>query len=131
LLLGGCVPATVTDVPALTGRVIDLAGRPVAGATVVVTKVKGHGGPFKPVRFPAGPGGEIASKERARWGLWLVPGDPETATLSVKAVSESGAESPGRDVTFRRRVRLWGFTGSPARADVGDLRLPQAADAGP
>jgi len=120
----GCMPAVVTTVPALSGRVVNSQGRPVSGATIEVSEKPGSQGRARvgSRTFTADAEGRIERPEERKWMLHMIPGDVYGPTLQVKATA-NGVESVPREVSVAPGVRLFGL-GSPQRVDVGELRLP-------
>jgi hypothetical protein len=120
----GCVPAVATTAPALSGRVVDSAGRPVARATVEITKKPAslNRTNFGTRTFTADDQGRIERPEERHWVLHMIPGDVYGADLQVNARA-NGAESIPHDVSVAPGVRIFGI-GSPQHVDVGELRVP-------
>ena len=121
--LGGCVPARMTEVPAVAGRVVGIDGRPVPGATVSVARKPGTSGtPFGPFELVSGADGTFAFDGRSRWILWIMVADPFMETVVVEARAGGGRSAP-REITYSSEVVTLGL-GKQPRHDVGDLNVP-------
>ena len=123
---GGCFPATQVMVPALSGEVVDYAGRPVPGAVVEVYPKPGEPNATRAkefsAQFAAGPDGRFARPARVRWLMHMVPGDVYAPVLLVRARS-GAAESPAQEVSAAPGVALFGLGKTPQKSDLGQLRL--------
>ena len=127
-LLAGCFPATQVMVPALTGEMVDQAGRPVPGAVVEVYPKPGDRRATRArefsTQFAAGADGRFARPERVRWLMHMVPGDVYAPVLLVRARSPSGAAaSPAQEVSAAPGVALFGLGKTPQKTDLGQLQL--------
>jgi hypothetical protein len=67
---GGCVPATWTETPRLSGRVVTTDHQPVSNATVTVKQVADHvGRPGESFQMTTDAHGLFFHSERTRWAL--------------------------------------------------------------
>jgi hypothetical protein len=119
--LTGCLPATVTDVPRVSGRVIDTTGTPLPGATIVVcdaTRGSGH----RSWQLAADRDGRFNHAEQVHWFLApLLPADLFPPEL-VAVASYGGAHSEPK--AFVGGIANWHFVGitNPSEpAEFGDL----------
>jgi hypothetical protein len=118
--LSGCFPATFSRVPEIRGRVVDASGSPMPNATVHLSKVEGYGGYNLNESVTSDSAGRFRRKERAEWGLYIVPMDPFGSRFEAIAVAD-GQQSETREIVYPwMKVRFMGL-GSPAVNDVGDL----------
>jgi hypothetical protein len=118
----GCVvPATLPQVPGLSGRVIDPLGKPVPGATVVISQTDSWRGPDFQKQVDAGADGSFDRKEEQRWFLWLVPAETFPTPLRVHA-EHDGRRSEPKTVLVPGGVHLFGI-GHDRGIDLGDICL--------
>ena len=119
--LAGCLPATYTAVPRLTGRVLDAAGRPVPGATVAVN-VDGSGPGDRSWVLDADARGVFTRPEETRW--WVAPVLPlDFLSKTYVAVASAGPRR-SRSKAFGGGITNYhylGLTNPAAAADFGDL----------
>ncbi len=138
---GGCVvPATITRMPELTGRVVHADGRPAAGWPVTLTS----GPSTRPAdqrlrRLPATPkfrqvlvtgaDGRFRRPEQRYWIVWLVPGNSPGVPAHVRADAGGGVTADG---TAEAEAGRHPFNVGPlaaaddGRVDLGTLVLPVA-----
>lgn len=113
--------------------VVDGAGKPVAGATVLLfPRSPGHEGPFQPRSERTAPDGRVeivGVSRRTRMGLQVVP-PPNRDDLASLDGEDLSAERtrlvlpPGRVI----RGKVVDGDGKPARAEVRARRAPEAGD---
>jgi hypothetical protein len=130
--LVGCLPATYTAVPRLTGRVVDSAGKPVAGAVVVVSVADdgtpSHGlwqiGPWQldagPWRVEADANGRFNRPEETHWSLApLLPMD--MMLPDYLAIASHGA-ARSQTYSFSFGIVNWHFFGLTNPTEAADFR---------
>jgi hypothetical protein len=120
VVLAGCAPAAFTIVPEIRGRVVDVNGEPVSGASVHITKKADSPGREQDITLSTDSSGKFFRKEASMWGLYIVPMDVFGTQFQIQA----------RDATRRGKVtefgRTWGHVrilglGKTDVADLGDL----------
>jgi hypothetical protein len=122
----GCFPATFAMVPDIKGRVIDQSGQPVPTATVHIANTRNVGGYRVDTTVSCDASGKFYRKERARWGMYIVPMDLFATQLEAIARDES-RQSARREFYGPVTMRPFGLIGSRAVVDLGDLTLNQPA----
>ena len=119
----GCVPATGTVVPRVSGRVVDLTGKPVAGATVSIEMLEMGEAPRK-VR--TGRHGRFRRAEEKRWFLGVfLPVHAMGPELTATAWHQGMRSDPQR---FGGGLLLQQFLGlgNPSKSyELGDLMLSE------
>lgn len=124
-LLSGCIPATFTLVPEISGRVIDESGLPISGASIHLCKVNGFGGSLDE-KLTSDDAGRFFREEQAKWGLFIVPMDPFGSFFQAVATAE-GQQSEIYEIKYPwSKVRFMGI-GSKDSMDIGDLQIKKAS----
>lgn len=128
LCLTGCLPATWTRTPEVSGRVIDPGGNPIPGAVVSVVPVNlSEKDPA--FKMTADRQGRFHHDEERQWTLALLVPTDGIATEFTATASYHGAHSPA-----------WGFGGGITNPhffnlgnrypsfDIGPLVIPDRPD---
>ncbi len=125
--LAGCVPATGTIVPRVSGRVVDMAGTPVADATVKI--VRADSPDEKPRKINTDAQGRFHRGEEKRWFL-AVP----VAAHAVEPEFIATASHDGKQSTPKRfggeqlyEQQFLGVTNPSEGYDLGDLVIYEAS----
>jgi hypothetical protein len=116
LVVGGCIPATYIQVPALRGRVVDPDGRPVNHAAV---EVAGGDGTLVGAVVYTGPSGTFSRPEQSSF-IFVIP----AADMAANFYSVTATDGKRRSATTQVSddVRIW-FMDPPADRNLGDLQL--------
>ncbi len=83
--LSGCMPAYFVRVPALEGRVIDVQGKPIASAMVMVQSLEDP--PAEIVRLKTGADGRFFRADEGSWGVLIAGMDFINEAYRIKATS--------------------------------------------
>jgi len=116
-VLGGCVPATYVQVPALQGRVVGPDGGPVATAVVHVVRDSDHA---EVATIPAAADGTFHRPERSSFMVQFAGADSTLTSYSVSATA-GGRRSPTTQVTDGVRRWFFGYYDPPCDCDLGIL----------
>jgi hypothetical protein len=122
-LQSGCVPVVYTNVPQITGRVVDASGVPKGDAVVKVTYALNPDSRFERV-IPCGPDGKFIHPAETCWGVFIAGEDNFGTTFKAQA-SAPGVNSEPK--TFGRQwsqSRLFGL-GAVDVINLGDFVVPQ------
>jgi len=130
--LGGCLPATYTAAPRLTGRVVDPAGKPVPGAVVVVSVADdgtpSHGlwqiGPWQlhagPWRLVTDANGRFDRPEKTHWSL--APLLPMDMMLPDYLAVASHGTARSQTYSFSFGIVNWHYLGLTNPTESADFR---------
>ncbi len=114
--LGGCVPATYVQVPALSGRVVGPDGRPAADAVVHVVREPDQA---EVATVPTTADGTFRRPEDGAFFFQFAGADAAVSTYAVSATA-AGRRSPTTQVTGDVRR----FYDPSTDRDLGTLRVP-------
>jgi hypothetical protein len=123
--VGGCLPATFTDMPAFKGRVVNAAGQPISGAKVsVAPKEPANGG--HAVEVATDRQGQFHRNEEVHFGFaLLLPLDSIVPQFIATARADGKQSKP---LQFGGGIDNPHYLGiaNPSRSfDLGDLVVPQ------
>lgn len=125
--LAGCVPATGTVVPRVSGRVVDTGGTPLAGATVKI--VHADSPDEKPRKINTDAQGRFHRGEEKRWFMAVpVPAhavEPEFIATASNDGKQSTPRRFGGDKLYKQQ--FLGVTNQSDGYDLGDLVIHEAS----
>jgi len=119
LAVGGCVPATYVEVPALRGRVVNPGARPAGDAVVQVLRDSDHA---EVATFHTNADGTFSRPEQGRFYFQFAGADGVLTTYSVTATA-SGRRSPTTQVSDGIRRWFLFYYDPPLDRDLGTLQL--------
>lgn len=125
----GCIPATVVEMPAVTGRVVDSGGRPVGGATVEIAPDAELSSGLRAIYLNTEKDGRFHSNERVRWAMVFpfIPADAVGPGSMARASSRnlrSDAKPFGGGIVQVRWFGVFGrLLGLASAVDLGQLVL--------
>jgi hypothetical protein len=115
----GCIPATMTEIPAVTGRVVGLDDRPLPGARVEMSRKPDTGGPPFDIILMSDADGRFKYEGRGRLILWCPMADRLRETVQVQA-SAAGGNSLPQEFTYLTEVR---FLKEAWVHEIGDVHV--------
>lgn len=125
LQIEGCIPATTTIAPQVSGRVLDISGKPVDGAEIRVAIVDSHAGAAS-WKAASNARGQFHRDEQTRWCMApLLPADfiaPEYVAVATRNDLHSAPKRFGRGIW---NFHFLGLTNKTESFDLGDLVLNQ------
>lgn len=129
--LAGCVPATTTVVPRVSGRVVDAMGTPIGSAEVKIVHADSPN--EKPRKINTDAQGRFHRSEEKRWFLALPVAAHGLEPEFIAAASHQGKESvPQRFGGDQLRMQQFlGVTNPSKGYDLGDLMIYGDRDPSP
>ena len=122
LHLAGCLPATWTVVPEVSGRVVTAAGEPAAGAKVRIARADDESSGERPVEVAAGRDGRFRRREQTQWTIVpLLPLDGIAPQFVATASHEDLASPPRPFGGGLSHPHHFGLTNKSKSFDLGDL----------
>lgn len=122
--LAGCFSATATVVPRVSGRVVDITGAPIAGATVSIARADSPGEKSREVRTDRQ--GRFQRGEERRWFLAVAVAAHAIGPEFTATASHQGMQStPKRFGGDLLKQQLFGVTNPSEAFDLSDLMINQ------
>jgi hypothetical protein len=125
LPLCGCIPATTTVVPQISGRVVDATGKPVANAEVCISLAKETSAPLLR-KCTTDQSGKFRHEEETQWCIAPILPLDAIAPEFVAAATHNGVRSSPKE--FGGGIWNFHFLGlgdKTACIDLGDILVDE------